>query len=285
MRKTAIGPLLALLVLAAPLVGETSSRTETDHLIVEWVDGTPQEAIDAATAQGEKYYLALREVLGHEPPATKIPKVTILLQGPAERPDGTRGYPRVDSSGRIHLFQFGPTWHSYFSALAHEMVHVFRFRRQIYPDWFFEEGFAEFVALRVDPSLAGFPWYGFPLAVAAGQWIARGEGIPLTALRSNHRSINLPCKAQTYTLRSDFFDYLGRTHGDEVVLKMAAEERIGELAQYETFFGEGLATLEANWREDLLARYRSVEDADGQARHYRDSPIKYMHVCAAGREF
>ena len=100
-----------------------------------------------------------------------------------------------------------------------------------------------------------------------------------------HRSINQPCKAQSYTLRSDFFDYLGKTHGDAAVLKMAAEERVGEPAQYETFFGADLETLEVQWREDLLGRYRSFEVADEQAQRYRESPIKYMHVCEEGREF
>jgi len=285
MAKRHFGLLVTLLLLAAPVAAEASNRTETDHLIIEWADGTPQEAIDAAVAKGEKYYAAVEKMLGHAPPAAEAPKVTILLQGPGERPDGSRGYPHVDSSARVHLFQFGPTWHSYFSALAHEMVHVFRFRRQPYPDWFFEEGFAEFVSLRIDPSLAGFPWFDFPVTVVAGQWVTRGEDIPLATLRSKHRSVNQPCKAQAYALRSDFFDYLGRTCGDDTVLGMAAEEHIGDASQYKRHFGADLETLEMQWREDLQTRYRRLDDADGQARSYRESPIKYMHVCEKGREF
>jgi hypothetical protein len=221
-------------------------------------------------------------MLGHEPSA----KVMILLQGPGEGGSGSRRYPHVDVFGRILLYQFGPTWHSYFSALAHEMVHVFRFERRMEADWFFEEGFAEFVALRVNESSGGFPWYDFPVTVAAAQWIASGEDIPLASMQADHKSINQPCRAQTYTLRSAFFDYLGKTFGDDAVLKMAAEERAGNLDQYPAHFGADLSTLEAQWREALLAEFKSMPDADELARRYRnESPIRYMPVCEKGKDF
>ena len=57
-------------------------------------------------------------------------KVVIRSMGPAEQSDGTRGYPHVDSGGRINLFRFGPDFHSHFGQLAHEMVHVFRSHRR-----------------------------------------------------------------------------------------------------------------------------------------------------------
>ena len=290
--RTAWSMLVALL-LALPAsaqqtaVEETGpkNRSETDHLIVQWVDGTPPEAVAATEAEGEKFYAALEEMLGHRPPEW-IGRVTILLQGPGEGPEGSRlGYPRVDSSGRIHLYQFGPTWHSYLSALAHEMVHVFRFRRQHQPDWFFEEGFAEFASLRIDPSLGGFPWFETPVTIVAGQWLVRGKEIPLTVLRTKHRAINQPCKAQSYSLRSDFFDYLGRARGDAAVIAMASEKRVGDLAQYEKHFGASLESLEESWRQDLRARYQATENAEEVTARYLAGPIKYMRVCESGRDF
>lgn len=280
MTRARLFAVLASLVLAAPLSAQTG-RGETDHLIVEWVEGTPPEVIEAAKAEGERYYSALAEMLNYEPAW----RVTILLQGRAERPDGSRGFPRVDSYGRIHLYQFESTIESYFSALAHEMVHVFRFRRQPNPDWFFEEGFAEFIALRVDSSLDGFPWYGFSPIVAAGQWLARGEDIPLATLRERHREINQRCKAQSYTLRSDFFHYLGRTHGNAAVLAMATEDEAGDLTQYQEHFGASFATLAERWRKDLIARFERFEGSEEQGRLFRESPIQYAPVCRRGQEF
>ena len=166
---------ILLIMVLSPSIDRVSAeernRLETKRLIIEWGEGTVTNEIEAAKREGGRFYSALREMLDHEPKS----KITILLRGPFEQPDGRRGYPHVDSGGRIHLFRFGPTYRSYFSALAHEMVHVFRRHRRPHADWFFEEGFAEFVALRVDPSLRGFPWYDFPVIVAAGQCEKSGD--------------------------------------------------------------------------------------------------------------
>lgn len=260
-----------------------ANRAWTEHLIIEWKEGAVgDEGLEAAKTLGEKFYAVIRNILGYDANG----KIMIILEGPAEQPDGTWGYPHVDSFGRIHLYQFGPTYDSYFSALAHEMVHVFRFNRKPHHDWFFEEGFAEFVALRVDPSLQGFPWYDTAIVVAAGQWLGTSEEIPLQALREKHRALNLPCKAQSYTLRSHFFVYLGDTYGDETVLKLSQQERAGELSDYHEFFGKDFDTLVAEWREALLAVYKATENVEELSRRYReDTPMQYMPVCQKGEEF
>jgi hypothetical protein len=188
----------------------------------------------------------------------------------------------VDGRGRIHLYTFGPGIESYFSPLAHEMVHVFRIGRSPHHDWFTEEGFAEFVALRVDESLAGFPWYDYPVPVVAGQWIANDEAITLSAMRERHDELNLPCKLQTYSLRAAFFDYLGRTYGDRRVIELAQQQRAGADEDYERLFGKPFAKLEAEWRAALIAEYEAIPDAAEQARRYREeSPAQYMPVCEA----
>ena len=274
--------LMVLFPLIAPASAQETNRLETKHLIIEWGGGTLANEVEAAKTEGERFYSALHEMLGHKPES----KVTIILRGAADQPDGRRGYPHVDSEGRIHLFRFEPSSQSYFSALAHEMVHVFRRHRRPHTDWFFEEGFAEFVALRVDPSLRGFPWYDFPVVVAAGHWVAKGEDIPLMALRDRHRSLNQPCSAQSYSLRSSFFHYLGETYGDDLVLEMARQERAGELSDYERFFHKDFGALQAEWREALLLEYSSTAEVDELSRRYRkESPIQYMTVCRKGEQF
>jgi len=273
-RSTLLAALLALFGLSAVAADEVTEY-RTEHFVIYAVEEVPDEAVEMAASQAERFYASLAEFLGESPTY----RITILLQGNAERPDGSWGYPHVDSYGRIHLYQFSPQIESYFNSLAHEMVHVFRFHRRTNRDWFFEEGFAEFVALRVDPSLEGFPWYGFPLTVVAGQWLASDRDIPLSALRSEHEKLNLPCKAQSYSLRSSFFDYLGRNYGDEKVVEMAGWEGAGADVQFRTIFGKRFEELTAEWRAALLKDYTAIENVEALTQAYLKSPVQYMEVC------
>jgi hypothetical protein len=273
---------LAFCVVASGSFAEQANRAETDHLHVEWVDGTRPDLIDMAKSEGERFYDAIARMLGEEPDH----KIVLMLRGPSEQPDGERKAPRVDPLGRIELYSFDPSGHSYFSALAHEMVHAFRFDRRVDADWFFEEGFAEMVALRVDNSLAGFPWFNYPVDLVAGQWIERGEDVPLAVMRDRHRDLNIACRAQTYSLRSSFFDYLGQTHGDSTVVAMANREKAGALEDYMRFFGKDFDALAAEWREALMSSFRGIDNADEQALRFRtESPIRYIPVCKAGEDF
>jgi hypothetical protein len=262
---------------------EFTHATETEHLIFHWNEGDiGEEGLEYGKRQGERQIRAIGELLDVKPET----KVKILLRGAAEGPDGVRGYPHVDRWGRIHLFRFGPTYHGYFGAVPHEMVHTLRIHRGRNRIWFFEEGFAEFVALRAGKSMRGFPWYDAPMEVAAGQWLVRDEGIPMMLLHDQHSELSMRCKAQSYTLRSSFFDYLGRRFGNEAVIEMSRRERAGAMEDYVQILGEGFEALEKAWRKDLLARYRAASDADEQARRYREeTPIQYMHVCRKGAEF
>lgn len=257
-------------------------RIETESLVLEWTDSPDSTEVDAVTSEATRLYESISELLGERPQG----KVTIVLGGPAERPGGQRDHPRVDSKGRILLFRFRPEFDSYLDALGHEMVHAFRFERRFSVDWFFEEGFAEFIELRVNPSMAGFPWFDFPVGLVAGQWLASGEGIPLSTLRERHNELNLGCRAQSYALRSAFFDWLGHAHGDRLVLEAAKSKSAGALTDYEKFFGKSFTELESDWRQSLLATYRAMPDVDAQAKRYRlESPIRYQKVCAPGKDF
>lgn len=274
---------IALFAAAVPAGAQELIRHETEHLVLYWAPGAlSEEGLVAAERLGERHYSNIASILGHEPQLA----VTIVFEGPAEQPDGRWGYPRVDGFGRIHLYRFGPTDDSYFSALAHEMVHVFRIHRRPHHDWFFEEGFAEFIARRVDDNLSGFPWYGFDPVLVAGHWVAGEEDIPIVALRERHDELNQPCKLQSYALRYSFFDYLGRTFGDEAVVRASAVEEAGALPDYEEFFGSDFAELASSWRSDLLSRYGEIEGARELSARYRtESPAQYQHVCAHGSDY
>ena len=261
---------------------EQGFRVEIDQFVLIWEVEPDSMEIKAVAAEANKLYVRITNLLGEYTEG----KITIVLGGPAERPGGQREYPRVDSKGRILLFKFTPDFNNYFSALAHEMVHVFRFDRRWTADWFFEEGFAEFIALRVDSSLTGFPWFDYPTALVAGQWVAKGQDIPLTLLRAKHRELNQPCGAQSYALRAAFFDWLGRTFGDKVVIQAGSEVHAGALGDYKKFFGKPFEQLELDWRTALLAEYDRIADVDILAQRYRqESPIKYQRVCSEGEDF
>ena len=262
--------------------GEQEFRVETEDFVIIWYDEAESTEIEGVVAEAKQLHMRIAGLLGEQPEG----KITIVLGGPSVRPDGERDYPRVDSKGRILLFRFTPDFSNYFNALAHEMVHVFRFDRRRTADWFFEEGFAEFVALRVDSSLMGFPWFEFPVTLVAGQWVASGQDIPLTLLRAKHGELNQPCGAQSYALRAGFFDWLGRTFGDKVVIRVGSAAPAGALTDYEKFFGKSLEQLELDWRAALLAEYKMIPDVEMLAKKYRqESPIKYQQVCSEGEDF
>jgi hypothetical protein len=276
----ALAVALGVLGPGSPAGGGDLHQTESEHLVVVAAHASVNDReIARAIEEGEAFHRAIRDLLGGAPPG----RLMVSLNGPAQRPDGSWGYPHVDGAGTIQLFRFTDAPEGYLSALAHEMAHVFRRGRMPHHDWFFEEGFAELVARRVDPSLAGFPWYGFPVELVAAQWIVAGEDIPLPTLRERHRSLNLPCKLQSYSLRGSFFDWLGATHGDEKLIAMSAAPEAGALADYERFFGEPLEHLEAQWRRALVAGYEAAEGSADRARRYRqESPARYIPVCPPG---
>ena len=271
------GVILAIYAAASAQESKQPNREKTEHLIIEWNDeALGEEGLAMAKEKGEAFYAAIRDMVGHEPKQ----RVIVMLLGHAQQPNGRWKSPRVDGFGRIELYRYDNDHHSYFSALAHELVHVFRFRRSTSMDWFLEEGFAEFVALRVDPSLRGFPWFDFPVAVAAGQWFTDDENIPLADLRNEHRRYNMPCRAQSYTLRSAFFDYLGKKYGDDKVIKLASLDDAGALEHYKEVFGKDFDALAAEWREALLSEYNGIENVAAIAKKYRkESPIQYQPVC------
>ncbi len=268
-------------VLASQERLEPAHRVETGKFVLEWRDAPGAEEITAVRAEVQKFYIRVAAMLGVDPGR----KVTVVLGGNAQRPDGTWEYPRI-SMGRVLLFKYVPDFTNYYSALAHELVHAFRVGRAASVDWFFEEGFAEFVALRVDSSLAGFPWFDFPVTLVAGQWLANGEAIPLTVLNERHRELNLKCGAQSYALRSSFFDWLGRTVGDSVLIEAANSRSALRPGDYEEFFGRPFEELASAWRTELLAAYRAIPDVQAVAvRYRRKSPIQYQHVCSSPADF
>lgn len=254
-------------------------------LLVWNSDQVAAEAVAIAHGRVDRSFALVKGFLG----AGNSPneRLIVVLEGDGLAGAGNR-YPHVDGQGRIHLYRFGPRESSYFSALPHEMVHAFRrrlVREKIGWDGFSEEGFASFVANQVVDVNPGFPRYGFSLTVVAGHWLDRGEAIPLEVLKRKHSRLSLPCKAQAYSLRASFFDFLGRRYGRSAVLDLAYGGS-GALERYEKTFGKPLEGLENEWQEDLRLRFNQVPAGREKAQRYRTTtPVQYWKICRAGEDF
>lgn len=257
-------------------------QQQTEHLQLLWREPADQQTVAALSAAAADMFTRVTAVMKVE----SAGPVTVVFAGPSEQPDGRRMAPFVDAEGRVWLFRFTPDPANHLNALDHELVHALRIDRKESADWFFEEGYAEFIALRANPSRAGFPWFDYPVTVVAGQWLADGEAIPLALLRDRHGELNGTCTAQAYALRAAFFDWLGREFGDDAVRAMAAERPAGAEGQYERHFGAPFGQLAQQWQESTLAAFESLPDAADQARAYRtQSPIQYQDVCREGVDF
>ena len=268
--------LVSVLLPAAELAAQATSGSE--HFDIEWRETYDADTRASLEAASDRMWSAVTSFIGESPDQ----KVRLVFGGPSEQPDGRRDYPRVDGNGTIYLFRFTDDPANHLNALDHELVHALRIDRRQRADWFFEEGFAEFVALRSNASREGFPWFGYPVELVAGQWVASGEDLDLVALRDRHRELNGACRAQAYALRSSFFTWLGDTYGDEIVLTAAAERPAGGNGSWVRHFGAPLATLAERWRTDLSAAFKALPDARASAAAYREqSPIRYQRVCPA----
>lgn len=269
----AVAGAVAVLVLSG-FDSVAGRQTETRDLRLVWVEEADEASMRTAEAVAQAQFEAVAGLVGMTPDH----KPLVVLRGQARSGPGVRGdYPYVDDHGIIHLFRFAPDVRNYFNAFAHELVHALRIERKDGADWFFEEGFAEFVRLRVDDGTEGFPWFGHPVAVAAAGYVVEGTAIPLPALRERHVELNQPCRAQSYVLRAAFFDWLGRRYGDDKVLAMSREDRAGSEAHYLTHFGEPLAALAARWEDEARAHH----DASAFRAWREDTPIRFVPLCEA----
>lgn len=275
--------LVLVLAVGPALATETLQQVATENLRIRYdPERVSARAVELAQSVGERDFARVAAFLGegrfHSP-------IDVVLGGSGLRADGGYDTPRVDRTGTIFLYKYSAADEGYFTSLPHEMVHVFR-RGALSGDWFIEEAFASWVSDRLAPENPGFPIYGFPIDVVAGQWLSRGDGIPLATLRGRHRELSLQCMAQSYTLRLSFFRYLGDAYGAEAVMNIAYAPRILGREPFATACGKSFAELEEDWRADLLDRYRAVEGAEELAERYRtQTPVASWKICREGSDF
>jgi len=142
---------------------------------------------------------------------------------------------------------------------------------------FYVEGWAEYVALLVDPEKTTFPLYGFDEDVVVGHWVAHG-GLSLSQLRANHAEINQPCQFQGYAMRASWFRYIDEVLGREVLHGVVSAKNGWHPEAMEAVLGMSLDTIDADWRRWVLARYASHPNADSEAEAYR-ARISWYEPC------
>jgi hypothetical protein len=263
-------------------------RRETPHFLLLWRQGeTTRDEVDAGERRAEQLFARLSAELGLA--RTPQARLIVTFEGPWLAPTGQRQLPYVDAAGRIHLFRFPGPSRGYLSKLGHELVHTFRLdwqrRHRRDPGYgFVEEGFAELMALRLEPDTLPFPYYGFPIAVVVGQWLLANEAPSLQMLLERHAWLNRHCLTQAYALRGAFFLYLSATFGQEAVLRLAYTEAQVTPALFAQIFGRDFDTLATEWRADALRQFRAVADAQQLAHDYR-AQTRDIYVCQPGTDY
>jgi len=176
----------------------------------------------------------------------------------------------------------------YLSRLEHDLVHAFRLdwqrRRRRDPGYgFVEEGFAELMAIRLEPETLPFPYYGVPMPVV-GQWLIMNEAPPLDSLLQCHAWLNLHGLLQSYALRGSFFLYLSETFGQAAVLRLAYSEEQLTPALFAHVFGRDFDALAADWRAQAIQQFWAVDKAQELAQTYGQK-TRNIYVCQPGTDY
>ena len=193
--------------------------------------------------------------------------------------------PYVDDEGTVHMWRFSKAEGGYRALYAHELVHAIAYDDLVGPAvedidnaGFYLEGWAEYVALLVDPGKTGFSLFGHDEDVVVGHWLLQG-GPSLADYRENHEELSLRCQGQSYILRASWFRYVDEELGREVLLDLAAGREGWDRAAVEAVLGASLEQVDGDWEAWAMARYDAVPDADAKARAYRTQKMAWYDPC------
>ena len=255
---------------------------ETERFAVFWyAEEASSEQVRELTGVLDGYYEGISALVG--PERTPQRRIVVVLGGHGQASDGTWRFPHVDRAGRVFLYRYSAAFSAYAVEAAHELVHAFRRAAGMWHSGFWEEGFAEAIAMAADPGDVGFPRYGYPLTVAAGHLLAWDQYLPLAEVRTRHRELGRRCQLQAYLERAAFFDYLVKLKGVEALVELSFQQSSPGDNDYVRVYGKRFNELVPDWEAQLLSDYRAMPDADEEARRYRaEPPIAARQVCEAG---
>lgn len=193
--------------------------------------------------------------------------------------------PYVDDEGTVHMWRFSAAEGGYHALYAHELVHAIAYDDLVGPavedianSGFYLEGWAEYIALLVDPGKTGFSLFGYDEDVVVGHWLLEG-GPTLADYREQHEELSLRCQGQSYILRASWFRYVDEELGREVLLNLAAGREGWDREAIEAVLGASLEEVDADWEAWAMARYDAYPDADAKAQAYRTQKMAWYEPC------
>ncbi|MCB9793650.1 MAG: hypothetical protein H6741_13080 [Alphaproteobacteria bacterium] len=261
---------LAALALSGLALSACSMEAQGEHLLLvgDALTSSPEE-LQSLLELGEGFHADIAAL--HPPGVVFDPEVRVELHGKFRQTS-----PYVDADGTVHLWRFSEGEGGYRAMYAHELVHGIGFdqalasgRTEMQGVGFYIEGWAEYVALLVDPEKTGFPLFGFDEDVVVGHWLEHG-GLSLASLRTSHEALNMPCQYQGYILRASWYRYVDEVLGHKVLMDLVSAEAGYSDAAMAEVLGAELAQVDADWAAWALARYDAVQGADAEAQAYRE---------------
>lgn len=238
-----------------------SFREESDHFIILGTSKvTSQEEIEKVLEKCELLFPAISVFLGdmHQPES----KIRIRLEGDLK---SLGSY--VDFDG-VHLYRYRQEDGGYLAVLAHELTHAFLapwFIEMEAWDWstyrFFDEGFAEYVAQKVDSLKKGFPFYGFSEHVVAGNLVVSNTHIPCDILREHHQDYNEACNLQVYPQRTSWIRFLDEVYGREALFSVVFPDKEPTNEVVDSLIGVSLVELDAMWETWIIQKYNNIQGA------------------------
>ena len=195
--------------------------------------------------------------------------------------------PYVDDDATVHMWRFSKAEGGYHALYAHELVHAIAYDDLVGPAvedidnaGFYLEGWAEYVALLVDPDKTRFSLFGYDEDVVVGHWLQEG-GPSIADYRENHEELSLRCQGQSYILRASWFRYVDEELGRDVLLDLVAGRDGWDREAVEGVLGASLEEVDGEWEAWAMVRYEGVRGADGEARAYRREKMGWYEACSA----
>lgn len=248
---------------------------ESDHFILHGTSKvTSEEEIDKIIKISESLFADISDFLGDK--HKQVSKIHIWLEG-----DMISKGSFVDFDG-VHLYRYSEVDGGYFAVLAHELTHAFIapwFIEMKAWDWptyrFFDEGFAEYVAQKVDSLKQGFPFYGYSEHVVAGNLVASNTHIPCDILRAHHDDYNDACNLQAYSQRTSWIRYLDEVFGREALFSVVFPDKEPTDEVVDSLIGVTLIELDVMWESWIVQKYNSIEGAQEIAEDYKNRTSWY----------
>lgn len=263
---------------------------KTAHFDIRYQsDQTTLNEAQIVGKKSEVFFQRLVSYLGNKPKK----RIVISLEGDRGTTPGHR-WAFVDPEfGWMHLIRFAEDTYPYQTGLSHELVHAYRFEHlkkiEMPPPpafLFIEEGIAEYLSNVIEPNKETFVGYGLGLNIAAGQWLAQNEAIPLDFLLDHQLTIRNKCVAQSYSQQASFVSFVSEQLGAKAIQKLAYATDLTDAASLTVYLGDNFTNWAKRWEVSLLERFNKTHNSEELGRIWRTKmPIEDMHVCKRGVEF